>query len=241
MKFIPLCFTLLLPSSGLLFGQSQVINWGSELFGGSFIDSNSDDITLGDGSFTDGGFSFELGTFQAGFNPSAANTDEWIANWRVFDAVVDEDGDANDAFFPVNATSSAFVAADDVTFNGFSLSEDSTVSSTADFGEGAQGYVFLRNSDETTAGSEWLLYSNSDWEFPFVAEESHTPVSVEWLIEGSNEALFGGVNGTTIGAGERVATGTDFLGQTFTFVPEPSSLFLLMFGGLLAMRRERNS
>ena len=89
MKFIPLCFTLLLPSSGLLFGESQVINWGSELFGGSFIDSNSDDITLGDGSFKDGGFSFELGTFQAGFNPSAANTDEWIANWRVFDAVVD--------------------------------------------------------------------------------------------------------------------------------------------------------
>ena len=240
-SFTPLCFSFLLSASGILLGQSQAIIWGSELSGGRFIDSRGDDITLGDGSFTDGGFAFELGTFAAGFEPTAANTSDWVANWRVFDAVVAADEDPMDAFFALDATTSAFSAVDDVTFDGFSLSGDSSVSSGADFTEGEQGYVFVRNSNDTTAGSEWLLYTNEEWTFPFVAEESHAPLLVEWLIEGSDEAVFGAVNDTIVGAGERSSIETNFLAQTFTFVPEPSSLSLLLLGGLLTLRRERKS
>ena len=81
----------------------------------------------------------------------------------------------------------------------------------------------------------------TEWTFPFVAEESHAPLLVEWLIEGSDEAVFGAVNDTIVGAGERSSIETNFLAQTFTFVPEPSSLSLLLLGGLLTLRRERKS
>ena len=243
MKITPLLLLLFSAASlETLKAQSETINWGSALFpGGNLIDSNGDAITLGDGSFTDGGFTFELGTFDtaSGFTgPTAGNTSDWVTNWRAFDAIVSGDGDAND-FVRSNGT---FAAQDTLTSDRHSLSVDAAVDPAYEFAVDAQAYVFVRNSDATEAGSEWLLYTNPAWEFPFVAAESHSPNNLTWEVEDATQAVWGGINGgTTTGGGVNNFGDPNFLIQTFTFVPEPSSAGLLLLGALSLLRRGRRS
>lgn len=222
-----------------LCSQTQNIDWGSNFFpGGNLIDSDGNALVLGDGSYTDGGYTFEIGVFDGAFVPDATNTDDWVANWKVFDAIIPSDSDPSDS-----VSSTFFAGRDVITFERHSESADPIVDNNYEFLEGEQAYVFVRNSNDTDSDSEWLLYTNSTWTFPFVAPESHDPSGNElWVVEDADEAVWGGINaGATTGDGEHAHKGTDYLIQTFTFVPEPSTFGLLLVGSLGLLRRGRRS
>lgn len=228
-------------------GQELTIDWGTDFFpAGPIVTSSGEAITLGDGSFTDGGFTIELGAFDNSFVPTASNVGDWVNDWRVFDAIVADDLDGNDNLVPSLADPSlaTFAGQDLLDSSNLSLSVDSIVDEDFVFEQGLQAYVFIRNNNNPEPGSEWLLYTRDGeddaWRYPFVAPETHSPADdLEWFVQQANTAVFGGVNGTTIGAGEREFTDETILAQTFTFVPEPSSALLTGLGALVLMRRRR--
>ena len=240
MKITPLLLVVLgAAGTGSLVAQNQSIDWGTRFFpGGNLIDSGGNALVLGDGSYLDGGYTFELGVFDEGFVPNGKNTSEWVASWNVFDAIVTNDEDTNDS-----VSSNTYTGSDTITFDRHSESLDAAVDPTFEFSQTNQAYVFVRNSDQTVAGSEWLLYTNEEWLFPFVAEENHNRLLVEWLVEDGTQAVFGGINGGALtGDGVQVnANDNDYLVQTFTFVPEPSTFGLLLLGSLSLFRRGRRS
>lgn len=241
-----ICFLGLL-SIGSALGQELTIDWGSNIFPlGSVIDSNGNPITLGDGTFTDGGYSIELGAFDSGFVPTGANTSSWVGNWRVFDAIVDGDEDAAD--FLASGDPTRFAGRDILTSDNNSLSGDAAVDPGFEFAQGMQAYVFIRNSNATAPGSEWLLYTRDsggtdNWEYPFVSAESHNPADdLDWRVQDADNVVWGGINqGTTEGGGVHSFKGKDYLVQTFTFVPEPTTALLACLGSLFLLRRQRNS
>ncbi|MDQ8192475.1 PEP-CTERM sorting domain-containing protein [Roseibacillus persicicus] len=232
-------------SVGSSIGQELTIDWGSELFPpGSVIDSNGNPISLGDGSFNDGGYTIELGAFDGTFVPTSDNTSSWIANWRVFDAIVANDDDPDDFMDPGDPT--RFAGRDILNSDNNSLSVDTAVDPNYEFAQGEQAYVFIRNSNATEPGSEWLLYTRSagdsdDWEYPFVSPESHNPADdLSWMVQDADSVVWGGINqGTTEGAGFHASNRKDYLVQTFTFVPEPTTALLTLMGSLMLMRRQR--
>lgn len=120
------------------------------------------------------------------------------------------------------------------------------VNSSYEFAQGKQAYVFIRNSNATAPGSEWLLYTRSSgggdsWQFPFVSPESHNPADdLDWRVQDAENVVWGGINqGATEGGGVHSFTGKDYLVQTFTFVPEPTTALLVSLSSLMLLRRQR--
>lgn len=238
-----LCFLPLVPA----LGQELTIDWGSDFIQtGSVIDSDGNAITLGDGTLSDGGYSIELGAFASGFVPTAQNTGSWVSNWRVFDAIIDPDLD--DADFLNSGDPTSFAGRDLLDSNNHSLSSDASVNPTDVFAQGEQAYVFVRNSNDTTPGSEWLLYTRTtgggdSWKYPFVSPESHNRADLLWNLQDADTAIWGGIDdASVVGDGEHTHTGTDYLFQTFTFpaVPEPTTVLLTYLGSLFLFCRRRS-
>ncbi len=214
MKIPPLCFCLSLLSVVNLQAQIFAVTWGTGTRFEQLITSDGSPLTPND-------FSFELGGFTNGFVPTAANIDEWVENWHVFDAITSPDADTSDGFIQ-GAAGSRFVGNASLNMQ-ISTSEDADLNFA--FTPGTQAYVFIRNSDTPTFGSEWLLYTSEqgiDWEFPAVSGLSF---SVNWFA-GDNEpelaeqVVWGGINGVNVNdgsAGEFTDTSTDFLLRTHTF------------------------
>ncbi|MDP0490081.1 MAG: hypothetical protein Q7Q71_03395 [Verrucomicrobiota bacterium JB023] len=242
----PLTFAAILSLSAASASAQEAlrIEWGSSLVSEKIITSDGSAVTLDE-------FSFELGGFAGGFVPTAENINEWLDNWQVFDAITENDPDRNgtdqsgqpasaDFFIPGGGTDARFVAADLLDGNQNSLSADSNGTDT--FGPGQQAYVFIRNSETTTAGSEWLLYTSEAgevWEYPTVTS-GQTQVPLTWYVAEADEAIWGGVNGSTLGGGEFSDSSSDFVLRTHTFIPEPSvALFSALSGLLLLVRRSR--
>lgn len=100
------------------------------------------DITIGRNHLTStgaalpGSFVFELGAFDAGFTPTAANAADWATKWRA-----------------------ASRAAYDPVTRYFSGSHNFTTN-TAPFFPGAQGYMW------GISGREWVLIKRSNWLWP---------------------------------------------------------------------------
>ena len=234
---------IFLSSQVAVFSQQHQIDWGTSAVTDKVITSDGSPISLAD-------FTIELGGFGGGFVPTAANTDEWVANWQVFDAVTDPDTDTSgaggtsaDNFESGPATTDArFVGTGFLQADQTSSSEDSNKADT--FGPDQQAYVFIRNSDVTDENAEWLLYTSETgdvWEFPAVTGgQPDTPDT--WFLSEADNAIFGAVNGTIEGGGLHDDTSTDFILRTNTFpafVPEPSSALLLLLGALPFLRRRR--
>ena len=239
--------------SGLVFlmgalpivGQELTIDWGTDFFpSGPVITSSGAPIELGDGSFTDDGFTIELGVFDGGFTPTTGNTESWVTNWRALDAITANDPDSRDNLVSSGGGNATFSGTDLIDSTNRSLSLDAIVDNDFVFSQGTQTYVFVRNGDTPEAGTEWLLYTrageNDDWTIPFVSPESHSPADdLTWSVTDANTAIWGAINGETIGGGESLAINPTGLIQTFTFVPEPSSALLVTLGGLALLRRRR--
>lgn len=231
---------IFLSSQIAVFSQQHQIDWGTSAVTDIVITSDGSPITLTE-------FTIELGGFEGGFVPTTSNIGEWVNNWQIFDAVTDLDTDTSG---PNGETADAFIADSGTTngrFVGTGFLESDQTSSSEDangvdtFAPNQQAYVFIRNSDTTDPGSEWLLYtseSGDDWEFPSVTGgQPATPES--WFLSDVDTAVFGAVNGTIEGGGEHSDITTDFLLRTHTFVPEPSSALLILLGALPFLRRRR--
>jgi len=215
---------LALGLSVVLDSIGQTISWGTAV-GNTLVQS--------DGATVGASFNFELGTFVDGFNPRVENPSVWAANWRAFDQANTSNAKFNPDF--------GFVSSSSV------LDENghTTVSPFAgepephDF-RGSQGYIWAFNDKTPSADAEWALITDSQWKFPDNAQPN-APV-LQWrLSEGdgeSHEPVFGGVNNTS-GPGVKTET-TAFDLQTHTFVPEPSTVFLVLAGwGALLLSRPR--
>lgn len=195
--------------------HATTLNWGSEV-GSMLVDSDGDGI--------DDRFVFELGAFDLDFEPTESNRDEWILNWRVFDAA---SYNPDIGYF----TSTVHVLSD--------ISSGNPAASPESF-SGLIAYLWIRDSDEAVEGSEWHLVRAGNWIFPEFGGDCCDTGVIEWSIsdlDSSDVPLWGGQNGV-IGSGAHGVTGSTGL-QTYTFVPESSTALLAAFAGIGAILRRR--
>lgn len=213
--------------------RASTIFWGSD-FNDLLFDSSEQPL--------DGSFSFEIGSFAAGFVPTTSNINDWAANWKVFDRAFDptpadpNDGDPEGW----NTVDQFFVGTVEHTATGGSSSPDANPSDI--FAQGEVVYLWVYNTKNREVGTEWALVTDgtntgdtsSDWVFPDPADPSS--VSYDWQLADADLAIYGGLNGTTGG------------GQPFTIqtslvpVPEPGSMLLMGVAGLgLWLHRRRCS
>ncbi len=223
---LPLFFALAFVSGGL---QAQTINWGSAVFS-ELVDSS--------GNTLDDTFVFELGSFVNNFTPNDSNTEDWMANWQVFDVAayngVDEvDDDGIFGYF----TSS-------VHMNASGTSDSVALSPAAISFEGLDAYMWVENTDVIKDGTEWMLTRDTSWVFPNADSDCcGNALPIEWSTSDlkSATALVWGTHGGMKGGGLVSHTGS-FAIQTATFapVPEPSQLLLSGIAAMLfTLRRKR--
>lgn len=200
------------------------VSWGSELFS-SFQDSAGN--PLGNS------FAIQLGFFEVtpgvAFTPEADNVADWVQHWRVFDQA------------SLNLGLRYFTSEAQVKADGTSGSSFGTVGT--DF-EGQRAYIWVRNSGDRVPGSEWFLATADSWVFPTGSDDCCDPgLPVQFSITDLNPTtapIWGGHTGN-IGSG----TYTDpnpthpYTLQTYTFIPEPSTLVLTLVGSCLLLIRKR--
>jgi hypothetical protein len=113
-------------------------------------------------------FRMTLGVFAAGFEPTPGNTAQWPAHWH-------ELGTAE--FDPAERR-----------FAGM-------IETPAPLPEGVapQVHIWARNHDNPVPGTEWLLFTRPDWQWP-VATTNHLarPV-ITWVADGHSAAVVGSV------------------------------------------------
>lgn len=232
-----------------LSGQQFQIDWGSSAINERIITSDGGAVTLAE-------FSIELGGFGNGFVPTQSNTDQWVNNWQVFDAVTENDTDTNgrgggsaDFFGSDGGTNARFAGTGFLQPNQTSSSEDANPSNT--FGPNQQAYVFIRNSDTRDGNAEWLLYTSRNgisWEFPGVGG-GQAQMNGSFFVSEIDEVLFGAANSGPgrdqlfSGGGVHTDLSENFTLRTNTFavVPEPSIALLLICGAGSLLRRRRVS
>ncbi len=216
--------------------MASTINWSSQFNAALFTSA---------GQPLDTSFSFEIGTFLAGFVPTYHNTNQWEANWLVFDRAFDPTpGDPNDGDPEGwNIPDQFFVGAAEHT--GPLGTSDSLYSTPgAVFAQNSVAYLWVYNDKNIVPGSEWALVTDNDslgntgnsWLFPDPNDLPGT--SYEWKLEDADLAVVGGVNGVR-GEGDYTVDPGVFNLQTIA-VPEPgSALLVALAAGALSIRRNR--
>lgn len=217
-----------------LLGCLAPLAHASTIFWESSVNSNLYDAA---GQPLGGEFSFEVGSFANGFVPTAANLNDWAANWKVFDRAFDAtpgditDGDADgwnaqDQFF----TRTLFHQSDGTSSSPYADPADT-------FPQGEIVYLWVYNTKDRIGSTEWALVTDGglagdtadDWVYPDPAEPDST--SYVWHLADANEALIGSVSGS--GA-------TYTLQTSLVPVPEPGGAILAglpLLAGLLLRRR----
>lgn len=203
--------------------QAQTLNWGSKVFSDL---ADSEGNTLAENAFV-----FELGAFVEDFVPDEENVGQWFANWRVFDT----------------AGYNGYSGEGDLIWGHFGsttqIRNNVTNGSSSFSFAGLSAYIWIRNSDTPVEGSEWLLTRATHWVFPTTGGgccENNPPL--EWSVSDlkpGDVPLWGNQGGTS-GPGVYTVTGSHTL-QTYTFVPEPSSLALAALASCVMLRRRRIS
>ncbi len=219
-------------------GMASTINWSSQINAGLFTSA---------GQPLDTSFSFEIGTFLAGFVPTYHNTNQWEANWLAFDRAFDPTlGDPNDGDPEGwNIPDQFYVgAAEHIAPLGSSDSFYATPGAV--FAQNSAAYLWVYNDKNIVPGSEWALvtYINSlgntgnDWLCPDPNDPPGT--SYEWKLEDADLAIVGGGNGSR-GDGDYSVDPGIFNIQTIA-VPEPGSALLIgLAAGVLGTRRNRKN
>ncbi len=187
------------------------------------------------GSSLDDSFSFELGTFNSGFTPTAGNLAEWGDNWHVLDRVTAPEANGWNSGTGVFSGNMAFDA------GMVSLSADADPSYS--FITGNQIYLWAYNVQTLAAGNEWALVTRTaDVGFAFQAwsiPDSSESINSSLLLSDADTVIYGGVNNIQgPGTYDTGAAPSSFALQTHA-IPEPSSALLLSVGLLLTVRRKR--
>jgi hypothetical protein len=187
----------------------------------------------------DGSFSFEIGYFANGFDPTLEQAGLWQANWKVFDRAYDptpldpNDGDPEGWNEPLQF----FVGTVEHTLTGGSSSPDANPTDV--FNQGDVAYLWVYNTKNFDSTTEWALVKDTSglanvWSFPDPTDTG----SYNWDLDDADTAIVGGVNNMQGGGGYSVNPGT-FALQTH-MVPEPgSALLILLAAGVWASRRIR--
>jgi len=213
---------------------SITINWGSPV---DSILRDSYGNTLG------AGMHFQLGSFAGSFVPTFENIDLWQSNWRVFD---EADYSAVDGYFTGTA---------EISSSGLSNSPDAVGSSSTFNFLGKDAYLWVFNSQTPELWTtQWTLVRDATWVFP---DSSDFPVLPEdccgsvlpkdWSLSdiGVGDTPVFGRTGSEEGGGTSYAESSSYDLQTYTLVPEISSVPAMMAVVLLAgchrQRRRRAS
>ncbi|WP_166647316.1 PEP-CTERM sorting domain-containing protein [Prosthecobacter fusiformis] len=240
----PLLHRLVLPLAAMAAwvaiprADASTIFWESGFVDGDFLLYDAAGQPLG------GEFSFEIGSFDNGFVPTAENLNDWAANWKVFDRAFDatpndpDDGDpdgwsAGNGFF----TRTVEHTADEGSSSPYADPADT-------FQQGETVYLWVYNTKDRITTTEWALVTDGDnvvedadnWVFPDPADP--VDVSYTWQLDDADVALHGSLNGTT-GGGQAYTLQTSLVP-----VPEPGSFLLVAMTGLgvlLSRRRPRHS
>ena len=226
--------------SSPLYSQQQEIAWGTSLEFGNVLTSDGGALTFPE-------FSFELGTFGSSFTPDENNLDQWLDNWKVFDAISPESPDGGDGI-AYGPPGTAFFGSAATLFTDRTSSSDDALAGSL-FSPGEQAYVFVRNGDVPEGETEWLLYtseSQPDWAFPGAFGEE-----LQWFLADVDEVIWGAVNGG--GANGELIGGGSFTDDTEEFyirsqgffepVPEPGTpiFFSLALSCFILRRGSRRS
>jgi hypothetical protein len=115
----------------------------------------------------DAGYEFQLGVFDTGFEPDAANIASWLAHWNPADSA---------QYDPVQKRYAGVYEVED---------------NAAPFLSGAKAWVFGRRTGAT--GSEWILFRNSNWLWPDVFE-INPPDPFGWNAKNANEVVLGTIH-----------------------------------------------
>ena len=193
---------------------AATIQWGSSVWGDDF---QSDGTSSIDGSFT-----FELGTFDAGFTPVLGNYDQWLSNWNQLDRV---QYNAQNMYFTGEVE---FIDTDDVAldvqFNGNT------------FAPGDRAFIWGYNSQVSGPNTEATLISDpSNWTLPEAStDQSAFPES--YRVSNATTPVVGDLPDGPDGEGEFTNPDGDLDLQTAT-VPEPSTALLVLLGAFAFLRR----
>lgn len=214
-----LCLGLLLLPS-----PAETINWGDNVL---------DTLVTSTGTALVGTYIIQLGVFTDQFgtevDPASIPTDTWAARFKVFDqASFNPDfgyftGSAviSRSLVPSEYGRSSYAGADNIDFSNL------------------KAYIWVRN-EVTNAppglGTEWFLASAGSWVFPQSAAtccDNSQPI--DWALSdlGSTTPKYGGQSGVR-GPGLYTNPNDSANLQTYTFVPEPGTNFLVGFGGLVS-------
>ena len=182
-----------------------------------------------DGAPMDTTFTFELGSFDPSFTPTADNTDLWMSNW----VPVPGDGSSSAAYTQVPLGSLTPNTGASNTFSG-SVTLDSN---TSPFGTTDQAYIWGFDDRDGSGTGEWILLTNADWQYPLVTDDVQFPETFS-VGDVGTYAVLGSVNPLYAGGSDPPHMITEQV--ILAPVPEPSVAILLLGGaGLLALRRRR--
>jgi hypothetical protein len=227
MKCSPLLLIACLGGLAASKASAQQLNWGSLAFS-DLVDSKGDVLA--------NTFVFEIGAFNPGFTPTLGNLFDWRSNWQVFDRAsyngIEEPFD--------DGISGYFTGTARMLDDGRSSSPFMTPSAPSF--EGLSGYLWVRKGDDPIAGSEWMLTRADSWVFPAAIPgccDNDTPFDWSTSDLDESDVPLWGRQGKISGPGEFSNTGIHTL-QTYTFVPEPSSVLMIILASGLFMIRRRS-
>lgn len=222
MKIRQILFTAVFAALFSASAYGQTLNWGAP---------DGTPITDSMGNSVDDSFVFELGAFEANFNPAEHAPDSWLANWRVFDK---QTYDQTYGF----STSTVYIKND--------VTSSNPSASTMSFA-GLDAYIWIRKGDTPVPGSEWLLTragtDPNSWTFPAIGGSCCDTNVIEWSISdlGTDDVPEWGRQNDVVGLGIFTPPGGGTGLQTHTFVPEPGSALLAATAAILiGLRRRRN-
>ena len=225
------------------------IGWENTPFNSDPISGTPVPMYNSHGGLLDNSFSFELGTWNTGFTPTAANVATWAANWNVISsasapatsgwASLDpSDPNVND---PIQNYQ---YFARQITFNanGSVVGGSGSIFHTND-----QAYIWAFNNKTLDGTTEWALVTDASvgatpddvWHVPDPSGTLNLPLT--WNLSTADTAVYGSVNGVTGAGAQAVNPGAAYL-QTFnvvSVVPEPGSALLLMLAGASVHLRRR--
>lgn len=200
------------------------INFSSTAYG---INQKSNGAPL------DNSFTFELGTFDNDFVPTAANIDSWESNWvRVSDASGAPLSNSSTTYGTINS----FLG----DYDGFASTVDLDHNNSP-FEVGQQGYVW--GYDRLTPGeNEWVLFTNDSladgWTFPVGTGD--LSFAETWDVASANNAILGDINFIDDKNAE-ISLETAGVNVGAPPVPEPSTALILGAGvAFLGLRRKRS-